>query len=136
MKLVNMAIALDSGKVSPSTTYDDFGFYEFGDIPIYNADRKSYGTVNMTQVLQWSINTASAWLASLNTPDTFYDYMHRFGFGRTLGVDIAGESGGHVAVPGDPLWTQSNVATNAFGQGIAVTPLANDFCCFCHRQRR
>ncbi|MCO5183521.1 MAG: penicillin-binding protein 2 [Anaerolineae bacterium] len=123
MKLVNMAIALDSGKVSPSTTYDDFGFYEFGDIPIYNADRKSYGTVNMTQVLQWSINTASAWLASLNTPDTFYDYMHRFGFGRTLGVDIAGESGGYVAVPGDPLWTQSNVATNAFGQGIAVTPL-------------
>jgi cell division protein FtsI/penicillin-binding protein 2 len=118
-----MSIALDSGKVSPSSTYDDYGFFEFGGAQIYNADRKAYGTVDMTKVLVWSVNTASAWLASLNTPDTFYDYMHRFGFGRTLGIDIAGETGGYISVPGDPQWSQSNIATNAFGQGMAVTPL-------------
>jgi cell division protein FtsI/penicillin-binding protein 2 len=123
MKLVNMAIGLETGVVSPSSTYADTGTFLYGGAPIYNADRSGYGTVNMTQVLQWSLNTASSWIATLNSPDTFYDYMQNFGFGRTTGIDVANEAEGTLSVPGDPLWSQSNHAVNAFGQGMAVTPL-------------
>lgn len=123
MKVVNMAIGLDSGVVDPSSTYTDFGFFEHGGGTVYNALRGTYGKVTMAQVLEFSINTATSWIATLNTPDTFYEYMNRFGFGRTTGVDIGLETPGTMSVPGSPLWSEFNVATNAFGQGIAVTPL-------------
>jgi stage V sporulation protein D (sporulation-specific penicillin-binding protein) len=49
------------------------------------------------------------------------DYLRRFWFGQISGVDLAGE----VANPLTPLetWWDSNAATIAFGQGIAVTPI-------------
>jgi len=46
-----------------------------------------------------------------------------FGFGEPSGVDLAGEIGGIVRVPGDPEWHEADLGTNAFGQGIGVTPL-------------
>jgi cell division protein FtsI/penicillin-binding protein 2 len=38
-------------------------------------------------------------------------------------VDLAGELAGQVLFPQDNGWTPSNLVTNSFGQGIAVTPL-------------
>jgi cell division protein FtsI/penicillin-binding protein 2 len=55
--------------------------------------------------------------------DTFYAYMNRFGFGHPTGVDLAGEAAGRLKVPGDSDWYPVDLATNAFGQGIAVTPM-------------
>jgi cell division protein FtsI/penicillin-binding protein 2 len=49
--------------------------------------------------------------------------LRAFGFGQTTGVEVAGESAGLVHLPSDWNWSDSYLATNAFGQGIAVTPL-------------
>jgi cell division protein FtsI/penicillin-binding protein 2 len=56
-------------------------------------------------------------------PDTFYDYFQRFGFGRPTGIDLMAEATGQMPLPGDEFWTESFLATNAYGQSIAVTPL-------------
>jgi cell division protein FtsI/penicillin-binding protein 2 len=55
--------------------------------------------------------------------ETFYGYMNRFGLGRLTGVDLAGEAAGRLKVPGDGDWYPVDLGTNAFGQGVATTPL-------------
>jgi cell division protein FtsI (penicillin-binding protein 3) len=45
------------------------------------------------------------------------------GYGRPTGVDMAGESIGLVADPNAPDFSPLSFNTNAYGQGIAVTPL-------------
>ncbi|RMG96682.1 MAG: penicillin-binding protein 2 [Chloroflexi bacterium] len=123
MKLVTMAAALDSGTVTPQTTYYDAGVIEVGGHKTYNWDRSAPGTVDMTTLLARSLNVGAATLATWMGPDTFYAYLQKFGFGRPTGIDLMGEARGLMPLPGDELWTESFLATNSYGQGLAVTPL-------------
>jgi cell division protein FtsI/penicillin-binding protein 2 len=123
MKLITMAAALDSGTVSPQTTYYDSGIIVMGGHPIYNWDRSARGTVDMTGLLANSLNVGAATIAKWMGPEIFYNYFQRFNFGRPLGIDLSAEAGGQLPLPGDELWTETNLGTNAFGQGLAATPL-------------
>jgi cell division protein FtsI/penicillin-binding protein 2 len=123
MKVITMAAALDSGTVTPSTTYHDAGVLVVGGHPVYNWDRSARGTVDMTGLLANSLNVGAATIATWMGQDTFYHYLQRFGFGRPTGVDLMAEASGALPLPGDENWTETNIATNAFGQGLAVTPL-------------
>jgi len=123
MKLITMAAALDSGTVTPQSTYYDSGVIVMGGHPLYNWDRSARGTVDMTGLLAYSLNVGAATLASWMGPDTFYNYFQRFNFGRPTGIDLSAEASGQLPLPGDPLWTETNLGTNAFGQGLATTPL-------------
>jgi cell division protein FtsI/penicillin-binding protein 2 len=55
--------------------------------------------------------------------DQFYAYVRRFGFGSLTDVDLDSEGPGMVKLPGDSNWFPSELGTNSFGQGIAVTPM-------------
>jgi len=123
MKLITMAAALDSGTVTPQTTYNDTGAIEVGGHISYNWDRAAHGTVDMTTLLAQSLNVGAATIATWMGPTTFYDYFQRFGFGRPTGVDIFGEEPGLMPLPGSSDWQESFIATNAYGQALAVTPL-------------
>jgi cell division protein FtsI/penicillin-binding protein 2 len=123
MKLITMSAALDSGTVTPQSTYYDSGVIVMGGHPLYNWDRSARGTVDMTGLLANSLNVGAATLASWMGPDTFYNYFQRFNFGRPMGIDLMAEAGGQLPLPGDSMWTETNLGTNAFGQGLATTPL-------------
>ena len=123
MKLITMAAALDSGTVTPTTTYNDTGAIEVGGHISYNWDRGAHGTVDMTTLLARSLNVGAATIATWMGPTTFYDYFQRFGFGHQTNIDIANESEGLMPLPGSGLWQESFIATNAYGQALAVTPL-------------
>ena len=123
MKLITMAAALDSGTVTPSTTYYDSGAIQVGGAQIYNWDRGAYGDTDMTTLLINSLNVGASTLALWMGPEVFYTYLDRFGFGRPTGIDLMAEAGGVMNHPGDELWTEAEIATNSFGQGLAVTPL-------------
>jgi cell division protein FtsI/penicillin-binding protein 2 len=123
MKLVTMAAALDSGVVTPQSTYYDAGILEVGGHKTYNWDRSAPGTTDMTTLLSRSLNVGAATLATMMGSDVYYNYLQNFGFGRPTGVDLMSEASGTMPLPGDEFWTESFVATNAYGQGIAVTPL-------------
>jgi cell division protein FtsI/penicillin-binding protein 2 len=49
--------------------------------------------------------------------------MDRFGLGHPTGIDLSGEAMGRLKVPGDSDWYPVDLGTNAFGQGVTVTPL-------------
>lgn len=122
-KVVTMAAALDAGVVGRYTTYYDQGQIFVGGHLIYNWDRKAYGTISMTDLLKYSLNVGAATLSTNLGSERFYDYVKRFGFGQPTGIDLPYESKGLMRVPGDGSWREGDLGTNAFGQGIAVTPL-------------
>jgi len=121
-KVLTMAAALDSATVSPDTIFVDEGYFEYGGVVIHNWRSRPFGVQDMTGCIQNSINTCLAWIASRLGPQLFYDYMDRFWIGRPSGVDLP-ERSGDLRRPGDRDWTDSTLATNAFGQGVSVTPL-------------
>ncbi len=124
-KLVTAAAALDLGLVSPDTWWYDEGVVHVSGWSIYNWDLSTNGSQTVQQILSKSLNTGAAWLASLSGPANFYDYVERFGFGVTSDSGLSGEVDGRVRTPdNDPTgWHPVDMATNSFGQGIAVTPL-------------
>ena len=123
IKVLTMAAALDTGTVAPETTYVDTGMIEVGGITIRNWNRDSWGQQNMVGCLQHSLNVCMAWISSQMGMQNFYGYMERFGFGHPTGIDLSGEAMGRLKVPGDTDWYPVDLGTNAFGQGVTVTPL-------------
>jgi len=123
MKVLTMAAALDIAAVAPEDTYVDNGVLEVGGISVYNSDRRARGVVNMEQVLVQSLNVGATYLSLQMGPNDFYTKMDDFGIGRATGIDLEGEAIGTMYTPGDENWSESNLATNSFGQGVAVTPL-------------
>ena len=122
-KILTMAVALDAGVVKPDTLFIDAGFLEVGGVGIRNWNGEAYGPVDMVGCLRFSLNTCMSNLAVQLGPTTFYNYMSAFGFGHLTNVDLAAEVPGRLKRPGDPDWFDSDLGTNAFGQGVAVTPL-------------
>ncbi len=123
LKILTMAAAIDSGTVTPSTTYLDTGEWLVGGVTIHNWDNRAWGQQDMLGCLQHSLNICMAILSSRMGAQTFYGYFNRFGLGHPTGIDLAGEAAGRVKVPGDSDWFPIELATNAYGQGIAVTPI-------------
>lgn len=122
-KIITMAAGLDTGVITPTTVMTDSGYIIVGERSIYNSDRRANGAVNMTQALVRSLNVITAQVADRVGRDDFYRYVRRFGFGERSGVDLAGEVPGLLKTPGHEQWSLSDLGTNSFGQGLAVTPL-------------
>ncbi len=122
-KVLTMAAALDSGLVNPNSPFNDTGVIEVGGAQIRNWDGGAWGAVDMTGCMRHSLNVCMAYLSTTMGANTFYDYMKAFGVGSKTNVDLSAESPGHLKLPGDPDWFDSDLGTNSFGQGVAVTPL-------------
>jgi cell division protein FtsI/penicillin-binding protein 2 len=123
-KVLTMAAALDLDRVKPETEFIDTGQIEVGGHTIRNWDGRSWGQQTMIGCLEHSLNVCLAWIGSdrLGATD-LYAYLGRFGVGSLTGVDLAGEVSGELRTPRDPDWTEPDLGTNSFGQGVAVTPI-------------
>lgn len=122
MKPVIMAIGLDQGVITPTTTYFDQGNVKVGDRTIYNFDKKGRGLSTMQTVLNQSLNTGMVFIMQKMNKTTFKNQWQSFGFGQKTGIDLPAEGTGLI----------SNINTNrdvefanvSFGQGVAITPIA------------
>jgi len=123
MKVITAAAAIDRGVVRPDTTYVDTGVVNVEGTILNNWRYESYGLQTMTGVLQHSINTGAVFMVDLLGAEVFHEYLEAFGFGKPTGIDLNGESGGIVRRPNDPDWSPVDLATQAFGQSISVTPM-------------
>lgn len=121
-KPIVMAAALDTGKISPETSYTDTGFLQIGGYTIQNSQNKTYGLSTMTNVLEKSINTGVVFVQRLIGGEVFKKYIEAFGFDEPTGVDLAGEATGNLRNIRENR--EINFATASFGQGLSVTPLA------------
>jgi cell division protein FtsI/penicillin-binding protein 2 len=122
-KVLTMAAAFDAKVVNPDTPFLDTGTFMIGGVAIHDWDRGAWGPQTMLTCMQHSLNVCLAWVASQLGPTRFYTYMNNFGIGHRTLVDLDGESNYPLHIPGDPNWYEVNLGTNAFGQGVAVTPI-------------
>lgn len=123
MKVMTVAAALDVGVITPEWTYNDTGSITVGSVTTENWDRNAYGVVDTTGLLVNSLNVGAATVSTTMGPEAFYSGLRRFGIGRQTGVDLEGEEQGIMRVPGDTGWSESDLASNSYGQAISVTPL-------------
>ena len=123
-KILTMAGALDSGVVKQDTITFVPESIVVGGFKIYNWDGGAWGYQDMTGCLANSLNVCLAWISDKEMGSaSFYSYMQRFGLGHATGIDLAGEASGRLKLPGDSDWTPVELGTNAFGQGVSVTPI-------------
>jgi cell division protein FtsI/penicillin-binding protein 2 len=123
-KVLTMAAAIDAGMVLPDDEFVDTGEIEVGGHTIRNWDGEAWGPQTMVGCLEHSLNVCLAYVASERLgAELLYDYLAEFGVGRLTGVDLAGEVPGQLRTPTHPDWTESDLGTNAFGQGVSVTPM-------------
>ncbi|HXV26772.1 MAG TPA: penicillin-binding protein 2 [Candidatus Paceibacterota bacterium] len=120
-KPFTMAIGLDTGAVSPTSTYTDTGSIQVAGHTIRNFTDVPFGTVTMTRILEKSINTGVMHVERLVGDERFLEYVIDMGFGQKTGVDLPGEASGNI----ENLYSGRaiNFLTASFGQGITVTPL-------------
>jgi len=123
VKVLTMAAALDAGVVEPDTEFIDEGKIEIGGVTIRNWNKKSWGPQTMTTCMQNSLNVCLAWVATELESEQFYAYFQDFGFGQLTGIELSGEVPGLVKNHWSPDYTRSELGTNAFGQGIEITPI-------------
>jgi cell division protein FtsI/penicillin-binding protein 2 len=123
-KVITMALGLDAGVITPITTVDGGAYRELPDgTRIYNALHQEFGPESMVEVLAHSSNVGAMFVAERLGPDVFYEGVRRFGFGELTGIDLPAEAAGIVHAPGSTLWSLATFYTNAFGQGLTVTPI-------------
>ena len=127
-KIVTMAIGIDQGKVSPTTTYEDKGqiMIDGWPKPIRNSDFSTHGphgVVDMSSVLDNSLNTGAIFVMNKVGPKIFSEYVKKFGFGERSGIELGAESPGNINNLLKNKVRDIDAATASFGQGIAVTPL-------------
>lgn len=122
VKALTMAAGLDSGAVTPETTYYDAGSIERDDFTIHNFDGRGRGQVDMQEVLNQSLNTGAAYVAETMGKAAFREYFFGLKLGSETGIDLPNEAFGLI----DNLNSPRDVeyATASFGQGIATTPIA------------
>jgi len=125
-KVITVAAALESGAIGPNWTYNDSGVFTIGGRNIYNWDRNAYGVMSVTDVIVNSLNVGTATVAVEEMGwESFYMMLDRFGVGRRTRIDLEGEEAGLIRTPNDltGTWSESDLATNSFGQGVSVTSL-------------
>ncbi|TME38627.1 MAG: penicillin-binding protein 2 [Chloroflexi bacterium] len=123
LKTITMSAAIDQGLVTPGTTMNDTGMAVVAGSTIRNWNGAANGTSTMTDVLIHSSNVGMTWVSGVLGADRLYEYFARYGFGQPTGLRLPGEVGGTVRTNHDAGWTRVDQATNAYGQGIAVTPV-------------
>jgi len=124
-KIITMAAGIDSGKITPDTTYFDTGSVTLNGRTIKNYDLEkhgAYGRATMTNVIEHSINTGAVFAERTMGRNIFASYLKNFGFSDKTGIDLPAELAGDLKRL-NPKEPDIAFATASYGQGVAVTPL-------------
>jgi cell division protein FtsI/penicillin-binding protein 2 len=125
-KIVTLSVGLELGQdqhIDPNWTYYDTAVFNKCGHNIYNWDHGGHGSQTFSQVLIHSWNIGTSNLVDQLGWKKFYQGLDAFGIAQPTGIDLQGENPGRVRKPGDTLWSECDLYTNSFGQGLTVTPL-------------
>ncbi|HUO21890.1 MAG TPA: penicillin-binding protein 2 [Caulobacteraceae bacterium] len=118
-KAFTLAAGLDSGVVTLNTSFDVSHPIELGGHLVHDFD-KGDSTLQLWQVFTHSSNIGAAKMALMAGPQRMQDYFRRFG--------LFAAAPGELTESAPPIlprqFSDQTLAQIAFGQGIAVSPLA------------
>ena len=119
-KVLTMAVALEEKVVEPETKCDICDKpYRIDKYTIKTWNDKYHPDSTMTEVLVNSDNVGMVYVGQSLGIDKFVEYLKRFGIDKKTGIDLQEE----VVPILRPRFSQVDLATAAFGQGISVTPI-------------
>jgi cell division protein FtsI (penicillin-binding protein 3) len=119
-KLVTYSAALEEKVTTPEQKIDCEG----GRIVVAGRtvhDDHYNGVLTTSQALWESSDVAAIKLAERMGKDTFYKYIHGYGFGLRSGLEVPGETRGLLKPP--QRWQPTTIGSVPMGQEIGVTPL-------------
>ena len=87
-KVVTATAAIDSGKYTPNSTVDGKSPQLVSGVPLSNDNNQSFGSIDLTTALTYSVNTVWAKVAENLGRATMTDYMKRFGFYAKPPIDL------------------------------------------------
>ncbi len=129
-KVVTAAAALDSGKYTPNSVVNGNSPINVSGVPLANDGNQSWGNIDLTTALTYSVNTVWAQVAESLGRATMTNYMQRFGFYSKPPIDLPRSelnasqpymSPGKPYPPGSP---NEDIGRIGIGQGgLLVTPL-------------
>src|SRR3989344_2375453 len=122
MNPLTIASAIDTGAVTPSTTYVDKGCIEKSGKTICNYDKKARSRVSMQEVLSQSLNLGVSYAVDEMGHEVFGRYMQAYGLGEKTDVELPNEAVGNIRAIEDGY--DVDYASAGFGQGIAVSAIA------------
>lgn len=121
-KVITAAMGVDSGKATYYTTLNCSGAYGVAKETYHCAGKKSHGVQNLAEALRNSCNIYFIQLGQRLGSSVFYNYFDAFGFTERTGVDLPNETGMMKYYTKNQLG-EVQLASSAFGQAMAVTPL-------------
>jgi len=132
-KTFAMSAAIDMGKMTPDTKYNNTDQTIVDGWPINNLSKGHTGNITMQTALNYSLNTGSTQaLRLLGDSETeittvgkerlFDYYYNKFWLGKNTGIEIA-ESSGIIIPPDHENGTNARYANMTFGQGLNITAL-------------
>jgi len=124
IKPFTMLAGLDTGKVTPDTTYIDKGYYEVGGYRVENYRSEVYGKSTMRNVLEFSINTGAIFVAQQVGNEELRKYFRQLGFEEITGIDLPREITGDLSNLEYPKANPTYFATASYGVGVSVTPMS------------
>ncbi len=134
-KMVVAAAGLETGKVTPSTTFYCPGSYTLANHTFKCWKHSGHGRTNLVKGLQVSCDVYFYNVGRLVGPDAIKYYANQFGVGELSGLGLPGESAGRIPTPewkkayfaGDPkqeIWYPGETINMSIGQGdVLATPL-------------
>jgi cell division protein FtsI (penicillin-binding protein 3) len=120
-KIITAAAAIQERAIPLGTRLTVPWTMPVGDYVIHDSD--PHGAMQMTlgDIVAESSNIGAVMVANRLGAPALATYLARFGLGHATGVGFPGESNG-IMLPLDQ-WNDTSLATMAYGQGIAATPL-------------
>ncbi len=120
-KIFTAAAALDSATISMTDTFNDPGYLQVGDFRLHNDEDETTGTADVTRAFALSSNVDFAQIALKMGAGTFYDYLDRWGIGRSLDFQIPAS---RARIPEKASIVDGELAQMGFGQGaLLMTPM-------------
>ena len=118
-KIFTVAMALDSGTATVTSTYDASHPIRIGRFTISDYHGK-HRVLSVPEILMYSSNIGAARMAVAAGAQTQREFLARLGLLKPPKIEVS-----EVAAPHYPAkWREVNVMTIAFGHGISVTPLS------------
>ena len=120
-KAFTVSGALQRGLITPSTPFSIPNQIKVADRTIHDDTEHAEETLTTAQILAQSSNVGAIKIGALEGPDSFNEWVHRFGFGARTGVDLPSEEMGRTL----PLseYSGSSMGNLPIGQGELVTPM-------------
>ena len=121
-KIITLASAINENVINLfEDTYSDSGSINVEGSTLHCWKHGGHGLQTYLQVAENSCNPGFVSIGQKLGKETLMKYIDDFGFGKTTGIDLNGESSG-IMFDIDKMGPVE-LATTSFGQGISVTPL-------------